>query len=362
MILAIAVLLPICGYGQRVADTVKPTPWYESIAVHAFLSSAYSYNFNKPDSMKNQFRVFDFDDNSLKIDVIELSLSKAVAGRGEAGFRCDMTAGSSIPQVAHSSGLDMGDIDFHQIFLSYVAPVGNGLRLDFGKFITSMGYEVIEGYDGYNDNYSHSFLFGYAIPYTHTGMKAAYSFSDHLSAILMIVNGWDNAVDNNKSKSIFGQVSIQPLSGMSVSANYLSGPEKDFNNSDNRQLVDLVASYAVDPTVTVGLNGDYGTEENSTGTGGDATWLGIAAYLRLHLTDDFSLSVRGEHFEDKAGLRTGVEQKLQEVTITAEFKPADYFIVRGDARLDLSDRDVFQRKNNFTDTQFTMSLNVLFVF
>jgi hypothetical protein len=35
-----------------------------------------------------------------------------------------------------------------------------------------MGYELIEGYDGYNDNYSRSLLFNYAIPLTHTGVKA----------------------------------------------------------------------------------------------------------------------------------------------------------------------------------------------
>jgi hypothetical protein len=34
-----------------------------------------------------------------------------------------------------------------------------------------MGYEVGEGPDGYNDNASHSFLFGWAIPITHTGLR-----------------------------------------------------------------------------------------------------------------------------------------------------------------------------------------------
>jgi hypothetical protein len=311
--------------------------------------------------MKNQLRVFDFQDNSLEIDAIELSIGKVAARPGDAGFRCDLTAGSSIPPVTHSSGLDMEDIDFHQLFLTFIAPIGSGLRLDFGKFVTSMGYEVIEGYDGYNDNYSHSFLFGYAIPYTHTGMKATFAFSDRLSALLMVVNGWDNAVDNNLSKSLGGQVSVQPTEGMTVSANYMVGPEKSDNESDNRQLVDLVASYAPDSSVMVGLNGDYGTEQHSARSGGAAVWVGAAGYLRLILADNVSLCLRAEQFEDKDGLRTGVKQKLREVTLTPAFKVSPEFIVRGDLRLDHSDQDVFQREQKLTKNQFTASLNVLFV-
>ena len=67
--------------------------------------------------------------------------------------------------------------------------------------MTNHGYELIDGYDGYNDNATRSFSFGYAIPFTHTGLKAAYAFSDQLTAMLMLVNGWDNAKDNNSSKS-----------------------------------------------------------------------------------------------------------------------------------------------------------------
>ena len=63
-------------------------------------------------------------------------------------------------------------MDIPQLFVSYIAPIGKGLRIDGGKFVTHMGYEVIGGYDGYNDNFSRGFIFGYGIPFTHTGLKA----------------------------------------------------------------------------------------------------------------------------------------------------------------------------------------------
>ncbi len=362
LLLGRAMVIPAAVFAQSAHDTTGVRPWYESISIDAFISSGYTYNFNRPDTMINQFRVFDFSDNSFKVDVFELAIQRTVAKPADVGFRVDMTAGSSIPRVARSAGFEAGDIDFHQLFLSYIAPLGKGVRLDFGKFITSMGYEVIEGYDNYNDNYSRSFLFGYAIPYTHTGIKASYSFDDEISGVLTIVNGWDNSIDNNSSKSVCGQIGANPLTGMNLYATCMYGPEKTNNNSDNRGLLDIVGTYAVNTTISVGVNGDYGDEQHSAANGGTATWVGFAGYLRANLLSEFSVSLRVEQFEDKDGIRTGVAQKLREVTITPEYRPAEHFVLRGDFRVDSSDRSVFQKGSGWVDSQPTFSLNFLYAF
>jgi len=362
LLLGLAMILPVAVFAQNAHDTAKVRPWYESISVDAFISTGYTYNLNRPDTMMNQFRVFDSGDNTFKVDVFELAIQKTVVKPADVGFRVDMTAGSSIPRVARSAGFEVGDLDFHQAFLSYIAPLGKGVRLDFGKFITSMGYEVIEGYDGYNDNYSRSFLFGYAIPYTHTGLKASYAFNENVSALLMIVNGWDNSIDNNTSKSVCGQIGASPLTGMNLFATYMYGPEKANNNSDNRGLLDVVGTCAVNTAVTVGMNADFADEQHSAAGGGNATWMGLAGYLRVNLLDEFSVSLRAEQFEDKDGIRTGVVQKLREVTITPEYRPAEHLVLRGDLRLDSSDRDVFQKGSGWSDSQPTVSLNFICAF
>ena len=347
------------------ASAQEPAPsgkWYENILVNGFLSTSYSYNFNRPSDRKNQLRVFDAQDNSFTVDVMELSLKKDVQAPGDAGFRFDLTAGSSIPKVARSGGLNSGDLDFHQMFLSYVVPAGKGLRLDFGKFITHLGYEVIEGYDGYNDNETHSFLFGYAIAFAHTGVRATYPFSDVLSASFMLTNGWDNAIDNNNSKTLCGQIVINPLQGLSLFANAAYGPERDTNNSDNRLILDFVGTYDASPNVRVGVNADYGSEQHATALGEKATWVGVAGYLRVNLLDQFSLCLRVEQFEDGEGVRTGTAQRLREVTITPEYRPTGDFIVRGDIRMDDSNNAVFMRQKGFVETQETVSLNMLYLY
>jgi hypothetical protein len=350
---------PVCLYAQ---DSGKTPPWYDAIAFHGFVSTAYSHNFNKPDSMINSYRVFDFDDNSMKVDVVEISLSTSQVAAGEAGFRLDVTAGSSIPKITRSAGLETGDLDVQTAYVIYNAPLGSGLRLDFGKFTTPMGYEVIEGYDGFNDNYSRSLLFGYAVPFTHTGLRTSYAFTSGLSATLMLVNGWDVAVDNNRSKSVGAQIGWLPVSGMNLLVNYMTGPEKSGNDQDSRRVLDIVGVYAIGEMATIGVNLDFGTEEHSAVDGSTAEWGGMALYARFNLHQDVSVSIRGEQFEDRDGIRTGVAQTLREVTLTPEYRPAEHFTLRGDIRVDHSDKTVFQKEGGWTDVQTTVSVNALYVF
>ena len=49
---------------------------------------------------------------------------------------------------------------------------------------------VIGGYENYNDNASRSLLFGFAEPFAHTGVRLTYPFSDRVSAVFMVANGF----------------------------------------------------------------------------------------------------------------------------------------------------------------------------
>ncbi|MGA7992130.1 MAG: porin [Thermoanaerobaculia bacterium] len=339
-------------------------PWFEEIAVNGFLSASYSYNFNRPDSGTNQLRVFDFDDNTFKVDVAEVVLQKAVAKPGEAGFRVDLVAGSSIPRVSSSYGLLQGqDVDLQQAFVSWIAPVGSGLRLDLGKFITHFGAEVIEGYDGWNDNATRSFLFGYAIPFTHTGLKASYTFSDQLAGMLEIVNGWDVARDNNSSKSIGLQLTWTPTKSVTVTGNFMTGPERANVSSDPRNLFNVVAQWKLTDLTVFTLDAVTGSEKGAVTPGATASWWAIAGYARLGLSEIFAFCLRAEYFDDADGARTGTVQKLKELTVTPEVKVSSHLIFRGDLRVDWSDADIFSKRGGILKgNQPTVLLNGIYVF
>lgn len=149
---------------------------------------------------------------------------------------------------------------------------------------------------------------------------------------------------------------------MNLYANYLAGPEKPDNTTDTRQLLDIIATYRINSLLTIGVNADYGAEENTTIDGTTAEWQGAACYLRLNVMEDLTLAMRVEEFHDWDGVRTGTPQKLQEMTFTVEYRPADHLVLRGDGRYDKSDGDVFQTNNVWTNDQATIGLNLLFVY
>lgn len=362
---------PAAAPAAPAVATATPAPappapkWYEEIAVNGFLSATYSYNFNTPASGTNQYRAFDFDDNMIKLDVVTLTIQKAISKPGEVGFRVDASAGSSLPRVEAAYGLFQGqDFDLKQGFVSYIAPLGSGLRFDAGKFVTYMGYEYIESWDTPNDNATRSFGFFYGVPATHTGLKASYSFSDQLAGMLMVANGWDNARDNNSSKSIGAQLTWTPTKSVSVAGNFITGPERTGVNSDPRSTYEVVAQWKLTDATVFGLDGLYGTEKGAVTPGETASWSGLALYARLGVTDAFALCLRGEIFNDADGARTGTVQKLKEVTVTPELKIGKGLCLRADLRIDWSDESVFEKGagEGPSKTQPTVAINAYYSF
>jgi hypothetical protein len=355
--------------GEASGAAATPEPWYAATTVNGFLSASYSYNANRPDSATNRYRVFDFDDDVFKIDVAELVLQRNPSKPGEGGFRVDLTAGSSMPRVLAAAGLfrdedgKAGDFDLQQAYVSWIAPIGNGLRVDAGKFMTLFCWEVADGYDGFNDNATRSFLFGYGAPATHTGIRLGTSFGDKAAATLILVNGWDNVRENNSAKSVGAQLALTPTSTFSVWLNGMWGPEQAKNDGDPRTLLDVVTSWKPRDSVTLAFEAIQGRESAATPDGGDAEWTGFAGYLRGALGGGFALAFRAESFDDRDGARTGVAQRLTSFTLTPEFRASDHVVFRGDLRLDHSDRKAFEKRGErATDRQITAMVNAIYVF
>jgi hypothetical protein len=356
--LAAAPVLPVPG---RAADSTAVRPWYESVTLNGLLESSYSHNFNRPATRQNALRVFDTGDDGWRLDLLEVVLQKPVQQPGQGGFRFDLAAGSSVPPVEAAAGLfrdpatgKAGDVDLQQAYVTWLAGLGAGLRIDAGKFVTPMGYELIDGHDGYNDHATRSLLFGYAIPFTHTGLRLAYPVSPRLSTQLCVVNGWDNARDNNDARTVCVQLGWAPSAAVSVYLNGITGAEQADNDSSRRSVADLVLVVKPHPRLTLGLSADLGRESDALGPNLDAQWEGAAGYARATLSDRFAVAARGEYFKDRQGARTGTAQRVWAFTLTPEVRAADNLILRADLRHDASDAAVFDKRGAAVKTQTTL--------
>ena len=221
--------------------------------------------------------------------------------------------------------------------------------------VTFVGAEVIEAID--NPNYSRSLLFTWAEPLTHTGVKASYVFTDNVNAALFLLNGWDNATDNNSGKTAGVSVNIATGDLFSGYINYLQGPEQTNDNHDKRILLDLVATIKPIKPLSIILNYDNGQQDQSAGAGTEKS-SGISGIVKYDINDTYSISVRGESFNDSDGYSTGTPQELAEFTLTPEIRLTGGLILRPEYRHDTSNIDSFD--NGTKKTQDTFALAAMY--
>jgi hypothetical protein len=383
---------PPKSIGDRIKsleEAIKSTPLFGVVKDWQFgghVAVSYNYNFNDPTSQNNAFRVFDEKANHFDINQAELYVEKPTSAESPIGFGLDFVIGRDAKKI-HSLGLGIssGDdptksdvFDLTQAYVTYKAPIGNGLDLKAGKFVTLHGAEVIRRTGDYQ--ISRSLLFGFAIPFTHTGIMASYSFNSWLSLTAGIVNGWDNTDDNNNDKSIHGMATITPIKDLTVTIGGSWGPEQKDRNSPKRGLFDLVATYKPIPPLTLTVNYDYAEEDEAvtdpaTGTLKTARWQGVAGYATYDITDKLSVGFRGEYFIDEQGFRlgftdplTGAPSRLNlwELTFTARYKLLDHLFASVEYRHDqaTNNRLVFDdgagAKN--ADSQDTIAFELIYQF
>ena len=324
---------------QTPAPAGDPTlKFFSGTELSGFVDTYYSYNFNKPSdpcahvgdtAVFNCLHNFDVAHNAFSLSLAEIALEKKPTMESRGGFRVDLDYGSTANMVA---AFDPGGTSVYQniqqAYVSYLAPAGKGsIQLDFGKFVTPAGFEVIEAKD--NWNYSRGLLFALAIPYYHMGMRAAYSPNDKVTVTGFLFNGWNNVVDNNTGKSVGLSVSGKPNANLTIIENYIGGPEATGTNSPWRHLSDTVLTYTVSKQTSVAFNYDWAKD-------GDLQWQGFAAYLKYQANDWFAVTPRYEFFKDRDGFATGVAQNVQDFTLTTEFKHKDGVLMRIEYRGDFS--------------------------
>jgi hypothetical protein len=279
--------------------------------------------------------------------------------------------GETVDRIISVSDSSRNDATKHvlQAYASYVAPIGSGLTIDFGKMYTPIGAEVVDTKD--NFNYSRSWLFAFG-PYYHAGFRAKYAVNDKVALTGYLFNGWDNVFENNvdtkAGKTIGFSLGLTPTKKFSLTETYLAGPEAplanvpDVSNRDNwRHIADTVATYLVNDKLTLMGNFVYGSDGNNDGNRG--IWTGFAGYFKYAFNNKFAFSPRFEVFNDKDGLRTGVAQTVKDITLTQEMKLMNNLITRFEYRRDFSNQRFFTNHAGIAkDNQNTFILGVSYFF
>ena len=419
--LGMCAMVSLLGGTQAIAADAESLWKTMGFQISGAVDASYTQNFNNPNTNTNSLRVFDTQANSFSPNLAQIMLEKQAVASGSAadrvGFRARLSFGANARFSRARTNFQFGqadtELDFQELYGEYIAPVGNGLKIQAGKIHTLIGYEVINSWE--NPNFSRSTMFGFGQAFTTTGIRFTYTWSPLLTTTIGLINGWDNIEDNNRGKSFEYLVALTPHErfGFSVYGSY--GAEQSNNpnpgttcavatgsagcdSTGKRTVVGAILTGKVTDKDTIVIEPYYGNEGNASAARAglcqspNARWNGIGVYHIHDFNDAWSTRIRGVIFEDAGGARmcggglngspafnggvnqcaalsgglnaavTPIAQTVWDATFTLQYKPAPALITRAEFRYDKSNRNVYLQGSEATNNQQTLAFQVVYLF
>lgn len=325
----------------------------------------YGYNFNQPIGRVNLLRVYDVSSNSFSINQASIMVEHLPTAAERFGGRIDLQFGQATETLQGSSTNEQRPQVYRNLFQaygSYLAPIGSGLQIDFGKFSSALGNEG--NYTKDQIAYSRSFSFNY-LPYYHMGVRANYNLTPKVNFTYWLVNGVNQTEDFNGFKSQAFLWNFKPAPSLSWNVNYYFGQEqRDVEPTLNpgaptlptqpglpttnitpapngrEHIFDTYATWSATKNITFVGEADYVLNRTVSESQPGRVVIG-AAYAKYALPKNWNIAGRFEYFDDRGGLFSGTTQALKEFTLVADHMFAPGFLARAEYRRDFSNQKVF---------------------
>jgi hypothetical protein len=285
-------------------------------------------------------------------------------------------------------GTASGQAIINQMFAYY--KLSDAVTLNMGQFNTFVGYEVIS--PAINFHYSTSYLFSWG-PFNHTGLRADFAFGNGMVAKLAVMNPTDIVEFNPVNTYTLGAQIGKTTDAGGIWFNVLYGDqdgtldEKDEYLDEDGELItsagtlfqaDVTLGYNLTETFYLGVNASYqtvATGEEFTGPGsivdtpGDASsFVGVALYPKLTLSESFALGLRAEYFSimknhlDIIGLDDNGDGNVVEFTLSGNYKVRGFTFIP-EFRLDKTSEDSFLDKDgDATDMMPSLTFAAVYKF
>ena len=332
---------PVPAAASAMPDVAaEPPSFFDTINVSGFVAASYFYNFNKPDgsSLGGSNAPVDLlhpDSNSFSLDQLWLTIGRDATEEQRAGFKADFVYGktASILSGNNLDGNAGNDFDLYQGYVTYLAPIGEGVTIQAGKFATLIGAEVAQA-NG-NWNITRGNVYNYLQPINHTGILAStpigpvtatFGFVDETRAFPA------TNVDKNDNKALlFGLSATGETVSGSFAGTWGRAPGGASKN-DKELILDFIARWTPSEKVSTYVNFDYISAENSASPFLAFDGFGIAGAARFAFTESTGVAARVEYL--KTNPDAGSDFGIWGLTGTLDHKLTSALTLRGEVRYD----------------------------
>ncbi len=349
----------------RSADNTPTLAFLRGTTFNFAIDGYYGYNFNAPIGRVNLLRAYDVSSNSFSLNQVDFMVEHLPTPQQRVGGRIDFQFGQATETLQGSSANEQRPQvwrNLYQAYGSYLAPVGSGLQLDFGKFASSLGNEG--NYTKDQIAYSRAYLFNY-LPFYHMGLRANYNLTPRVNVGYWLVNGAQQTEDFNGFKSQAFLFTLKPASSITWSINYYFGqeardveptlypgiptaptqpglPTTNITPAPNgrEHIFNTYATWQATPRLTVVGESDFVVNRNLPHDRPGRVALGYLAG-KYALPRNWNIGARTEYFDDRSGLFSGRSQALKEATFSLDHTFAPGFLARAEYRRDWSNQRFF---------------------
>src|SRR5262245_4828054 len=221
--------------------------FWQAIDVNMSVAGSYNYNFKNPtdnlgsghpgaglnQGVDGLFYPFHGDHNSFQVDQVWIDIGKKTTDESRAGFMFSILYGNTA--AFDASGFNSGarravndstsDYYVAQAYVSYLAPLGEGLEFDFGKFETLLGAEVADASKNWNITRGNEWTLLQSID--HVGLLSSTKIGpvSLAAGVVNQNNALTSSPDINSEKSYLGKIAFAPSDMFSIAANVPYGAE-----------------------------------------------------------------------------------------------------------------------------------------
>jgi hypothetical protein len=308
-----------------------------SLAITGSADVYYKYDFGK--TKANNLTSFTNSHNSFELGMASVKFDYKAS---KVEMVADLGFGKRAQEFSYNDAGILAAVK--QLYLSYSA--NSWLKLTAGSWATHVGYELVDAYA--NRNYSMSYMFTNG-PFFHTGVKAEIT-SGKSGFMIGLANPTDfKYVPDGflNKKALLAQYSFSGGDFFKGYLNYAGGQGLDTSKS---KQVDLVLTSKISNQFNLAFDGTVARVNKYMGKDefdGYKSWWGAALYANYDPTAKFGLTLRGEYFSDKNGLKYGhlaSDCNMFATTVSAQIRAENLTFIP-EFRLDAANKSIFTKSS-----------------
>lgn len=291
LLLLLACTQAVLSQPAEIALVQTPQPKVLSF----FADGYYAWSSNEPEDRMRSYTTQPLYHNSFALNLAMI----------KAAYSSDMVHGNIALQTgsfvkANYVGADKEYSMIQEASVGFTKkdiPLFESMSIDIGIFPSHIGYESLISRD--NWTYTRSIIADFT-PYYECGIKSTIEITPTLTLTSLVLNGWQNIVENNSSKAIGTQVQYKPESGGVVFnwSSFIGNEQPDSMKALPRLWNNFWLQANWSPVLQSVVMSDIGMQKNLSGSQ-SLVW-SLGAIVRYSLNGDkVKVAARGEIFKDK---------------------------------------------------------------